>query len=87
MRCVGALLDNAQKLHAARRRDISIVHHNERPSDMIQYFTTLRHNRPAHLLSSFIIYRQGNKGARTDIDFDATSQRVLIVWGEINIAS
>lgn len=62
MRRVGALLDNAQKLHAARRRDISIVHHNEHPSDMIQYFT-LRHNRSAHLLSSFIIYRQGNKDA------------------------
>lgn len=55
MRCVGALLDNAQKLHAARRRDISIVHHNERPSDVIQYFTTLRHNRPAHLFF-FAVY-------------------------------
>jgi len=34
MRPVGALLDNAQKLHAVPRRDISIVHHNERPSDV-----------------------------------------------------
>lgn len=68
MRCVGALLDNAQKLHAARRHDISIVHHNERPSDVIQYFTTLRHNRPAHLFSPFIIWPMN---ARMDIDFDA----------------
>lgn len=57
MRCVGALLDNAQKLHAARRRGISIVHHNEHPSDTIQYFTTPRYNRPAHLFSPFIIRR------------------------------
>lgn len=49
--CVGALLDNAQKLHAVRRRDISIVRHNERPSDVIQYFTPLRHNRPAPIFS------------------------------------
>lgn len=54
MRYVGALLDNAQKLHAARRRDISIVGYNERPSDVIQYFTPLRHNRLAIFFSSRI---------------------------------
>lgn len=64
MRYVGALLDNAQKLHAARRRDISIVGYNERPSDVIQYFTPLRHNRLAifffiaHLL---IYYSHGRR--------------------------
>lgn len=58
MRCVGALLDNAQKLHAVRRRDISIVHHNERPSDVIQYFTPLRHNRPAPLFSFFFLFAE-----------------------------
>lgn len=78
MRCVGALLDNAQKLHAVRRRDISIVRHNERPSDVIQYFTPLRHNRPASFFSpsprapGIMHYPLAPASARINISFDAT---------------
>jgi len=53
MRCVGALLDNAQKLHAARGRDISIVHHNERPSDVIQYFFIFHDIAPQSIYATF----------------------------------
>lgn len=54
MRRAGALLDNAQKITRCTRRDISIVHDNERPSDVIQYFTPLRHNRAPPVLFFFL---------------------------------
>jgi len=83
MRCVGALLDNAQKLHAARRRDISIVHHNERPSDAIQYFTTLRHNRPAQVFRRLSIAGKRANGYRFRRDINC----VFSYSEEINITS